>query len=160
VISGELYSFLANPIRSQKGYELINNMQLKQEVLRTFFSGNQFLYSLEAAPKKVFAETFPTIYNFLAELKRNSKEFLAHLLYHIESHLVLDIITKRITREFPKIPVFTIHDCIVSFEGEEDLITRIASEELEKFIGFPPKLKSEQLNVTKLKYYKRWRASH
>lgn len=158
VLSGELYHFLGPSIRSQSGYENISDKQLKKEVLSTFFSGNQFFYSLEASPKRVFAETFPGIYKFLEVLKQKSKEYLPTLLYRIESHLILDIITKRITKEYPRILVLTIHDCIASFDGEQDLIAKIASEELEKFIGYPPNFKTESLNITQLKHIKEWKA--
>jgi hypothetical protein len=80
----------------------------------------------------------------LNEIKKEGKSHLPILLQQIESHLVLRVITKRIARENPCIPLFTIHDSIVTTTGNEKYVQGIVIQELEKAIGFAPQLRVER----------------
>ena len=62
------------------------------------------------------------------------------LLQRIESHIILSIVTKRVAIEKPNLPIFTIHDSIVTIQGYEYYIERVMEEEMIKILGFPPKL--------------------
>ena len=73
--------------------------------------------------------------------------FLAVLLQRIESYLVLEIICKRIALERPKLPIYTIHDSIVTTIGNEEYVKSIMVEMLKSYIGHEPKLKFEYWQI-------------
>ena len=62
--------------------------------------------------KSIFKKIFPELYKVFAEIKKgDDKEykFLSILLKRIESYLFIDVICKRIAKEYPEAPVITIH---------------------------------------------------
>ena len=77
---------------------------------------------------------------------------LSVLLQQIESYLVLKIICKRITNEKPRLPIFTIHDSVVTTAGHEEYVDAVIKEELEKAIGIPPAYKIEYWKPENLKF--------
>jgi len=160
VLSGEIYDFIAKHLESKKCIEFESRKELKKIIFQALFSGNQFIGQPEAIAKRIFKEHFPGIYNFFSLLKKDQKEFFPRLLLRIESHLVLNVITKRISKEFPSLPIFTIHDNIVSLSGWEDYIRDVISEELTKIVGFTPSTRIEPWNEQNLKYYKAWKAKN
>jgi hypothetical protein len=110
-------------------------------VFSVLFSSNKFIGQDEAKPKRLFKRLFPSVYDVFSYLKRKDKTFLACLLQRIESYLILDVICKRISNEYPDIPIYTIHDSIATTSGNEKHVERIMKEELTKHIGIPPTLK-------------------
>jgi hypothetical protein len=78
-----------------------------------------------------------------ALIKKGNKILLPCLLQRMESHLVLLKIAKRISRERPELPIFSIHDSLTTTVGNEDYVRRIMEEELLAAIGFSPTLKTE-----------------
>lgn len=75
---------------------------------------------------------------------RPFKRNLPIILQRIESHLILKVITKRIVRERPAIPMFTIHDSIVTTSGNEGYVQAIITQEMEKAVSFGPRLQVER----------------
>ena len=73
-----------------------------------------------------------------------------------ESHAVLQGITKRISKEHPKVPLFTIHDGITTTRENVDLVESIINEELKALTGYSPALKREVWNHKNMKYYDKW----
>jgi hypothetical protein len=62
-----------------------------------------------------FKRLFPTIFNYLVELKSlgdNYKE-MSHSLQKIESEFVFGVIVKKIKEKYPHIRLFTVHDSIL-----------------------------------------------
>lgn len=64
---------------------------------------------------------------------------------------MLKIICKRIVKERPELPFFTIHDSVITLQGEEKYVEEILSEELTKQIGFPPAVNTEYWSREHLK---------
>jgi len=85
-----------------------------------------------------FAEEFPEVYEFFKCLKSKDYTMLALLLQNIESYIFLNLITKKISKERADLPLFTVHDSIVTVEGEESYVKRVMEEELEALIGKRP----------------------
>lgn len=114
-----------------------NRDEVKSEMMQVFFSANRH----QTETKKLFNKLFPTINDLFIKIKAGKKNVLACLLQSLESHVMLRVITKRIAREHPNAPIFTIHDNIATTERYKDVVEQIMREELTKFTGFPPKLK-------------------
>ena len=64
-------------------------------------------------------------------IKRKEKSLLARILQSIESDIIVNKASKRITRERPDLPIFTIHDSIATTLGNEDYVATIITEELK-----------------------------
>jgi len=56
------------------------------------------------------------------------------------------VICKRITKEKPRLPIFTIHDSVVTTVGHQEYVEAIIKEELEKATGI--------LSSCKIEYWK------
>ncbi len=127
---------------------------IEQAVFTILFTGNQFIGQEEAKPKKLFRELFPTVYDLFAHIKSKDKKLLPLILQRIESYLVLEVICKRIAKEQPSIPLFTVHDSIATTVGNEKIVRDIMLEELTRYIGLEPSLKYDYwFNPEDSEYY-------
>jgi hypothetical protein len=145
---GKIYEAIKDHILASGDQETINKIHdrksLKQVVFLVLFSDNRYIADIKALPKRVFKEMFPGVYEVFASLKRKKdKARLAKLLQTIESVIVLKRIAKRISRERPDVPIFTVHDSIVCPEGNEEYVKQVLSEEVIKAIGIRPSLRVE-----------------
>ena len=143
VTTGKFYEYLMQLFTTELGEGFNDRTTVKIEVLKLFFTANGFLHQPDAAAKKVFKNHFLTVYQIFSAIKKNDKADLPKLLQSIESYLILDVIAKRIARELPHAPIFTIHDSIATTIEYQDAVKKIMSEELESKIGIAPHLKVE-----------------
>lgn len=143
VAAGALYEYLEKAFKRDLNMLNVTRNTAKIAVLQAFFSDNRFIGTKEAEPKKLFSKLFPSVYKVYATIKRKDKTLLAILLQNIESHFIVEVIARRIAKEHPKLPIFTIHDSIVTTVGNEQIVADIMSEELIKGVGKAPSLKFE-----------------
>lgn len=64
-------------------------------------------------------------------------------MQRIESEIILNRVAKRIEIERPDLPLFTIHDSVVTSVGNELYIQFVMKEEMENAIGLSPNMKIE-----------------
>lgn len=143
VFKGQLYEYLEMEFKRKLGSKDVTRDTAKIAVLQAFFSDNRFIGVEDANPKNCFKDLFPSVYEVYATIKRKKKNLLALLLQNIESYFIIDVIAKRIGKEYPGLPIFTIHDSIVTTVGNEDLVASIMKEELERGVGNAPSFKFE-----------------
>lgn len=149
VIDGTFYEYLHVYFKAN-GIDLPHDQQearrkVKELVIRTLYDdGNRAYNRVRSSPFDLFRRKFPQVVQVFDFIKSKNYVELAILLQRIESYTVLDVICKRISSERPDLPIFTIHDSIVTVEGEEGYIQRVMQEELSRIIGHAPKLKIEQ----------------
>jgi hypothetical protein len=62
------------------------------------------------------------------------------------------VATKRIAKEQPRLPIFTIHGSIATTQGNEDYVKKVLEEELYKSIGYLPKLSTELWHPSLMKF--------
>lgn len=153
VVTGQLYEYLEEHFKRELDLPTIDRDTAKVALLQAFFSDNRFIGTDEAAPKRCFSQLFPSVYKVFSTVKRKNKRTLALLLQNIESYFIVDVISRRIGTEYPDLPIFTIHDSIVTTVGNEALVSRIISEELEKGIGVAPTLKFEYWDTKNIDAY-------
>jgi len=139
---GQLYEYMVSRLMEKTGDDTITREEVKEQVLIAINANTVFMgkYSKH---KKNFNKIFPTVWNFFSDFKTKDNSFLARLLHRVETYLIHDIICKRLDNDYPNIPIYTIHDCIATTEGNENLIKQIMTEELTKYIGVKPNLKIE-----------------
>lgn len=95
---------------------------------------------------RIFKEEFPTVYNILKKLKEikpEGKNFLPILLQNIEADCILDHCTKRIASDHPGMPLFTIHDSIVTTQDHIDLLENEFKRHLQSYFETAPILSRE-----------------
>jgi ribosomal protein S8 len=145
--TGKIYEFLGNEISRVTGADFSDRGKLKEVIFIALFTSNQFLGQPEAEPKRLFKNIFPNVYEVFSLIKKNDKTLLAKILQRIEAKVILNNAACRISKEFPKLPLFTIHDSIVVPRGNELYAARIIEEEMMIRVGMKPKVKYEYWKV-------------
>ena len=154
VVEGQLYEYLIAEFE-KKGYYFGTNdyvqkrEKVKKLVLKILFDKNIHMPRY----RRFFSELFPEVHRIFTLLRGNERgnkfksyHRFAILLQRIESHVVLNIILKRIHEEHPDIIAVTIHDSIMTgsiYTDHVQIVFRIMKEELTKFVGYNPTLKIE-----------------
>lgn len=145
VTDGTIYDFFQN-IMVNKNPKITRD-EVKDLLIIALFSQNEMPCS---GMKTIFRSKFSNIYNFIKYIKSNKYDqnverhsVMAILLQRIESHIVLNQVAKRINREKPEIPIFTIHDCLVTTVNNEAYFDAVLKDECFKLIGEYPKTKTK-----------------
>jgi hypothetical protein len=143
VTNGRIYEFISGQLGQVIGsnYSNLSRKEIKECVFTMLFTGNKFIAQAEAEPKRIFRQIFPHTYEVMKAIKRDDSTNLPLLLQRIESKLMLDRVAKRISKERPNMPIFTIHDSIVCPFGNESYVAFIIEEEANKAIRASPILK-------------------
>ena len=143
VTTGKIYDEFVK--LSQIDKKELDNGFSKRDIVKfrfmlCFYSANN---SISQGMKTLFRSKFPKIYALMCDLKQKDHTTLSILLQRVESTLILDKICGRISSEFPKIPLFTIHDSILTTPYNVEYVKSIIEEECEKYIGIAPMLSIE-----------------
>ncbi len=140
VRSGRFYEYMAE----QTNTKSVDRSKLKAAIFQVLFTDNRYIGQESAAPKRKFREIFPHVYSLFSLIKRGDKSSMPKLLQRIESHIILSVITNRISKEKPDLPIFTIHDSIVTIQGFEQYVAQVMEHEMKRIVGLPPKLTISQ----------------
>jgi len=151
VLDGTLYEYLADEINERHGIMFTDRKEIKKIIFTVLFSDNRFIGQQGAWAKKMFKVIFPSVYSVFAAIKRNNASALPILLQRMEARLMLDHVSARISKEYPDLPIFTIHDSIVCPVGMEQYVSTVITEESLKCIGAVPKLSFEQWGKEKVR---------
>lgn len=157
VISGQIYEFLM--VEFNKAGLRLTRQETKKQMLRILFARNRMPKDeINRLCRQVFKNSFPTVHKIFSKVRghergdkfHNFKRF-AILLQRIESYLMLDVILKRIYQELPGTISITIHDSIMTgvLTNNVEAVRKIMTEELTKFVGFPPATEIEETNLRK-----------
>lgn len=127
----------------------------KQVFMKILYSPN----NRKSSHYKRFESEFPKFCELLHLLKtstnrKDSYKKFPKLLQQIESDCILDFVTKNISKEFPNMPMFTVHDSIATIEGYCDVLFDKMKQYFGKYSGgVLPQLKEEYwgLNYEKIK---------
>lgn len=162
VTSGGLYEYLMDEF-SKEDFTL-TRQETKKQVLRTLYAKNwKPKNPINRRAREIFIDRFPNVHTIFSRIRgrvksENKKDEklvtykrFAILLQSIESHLVLDVIMKRIYKELPGVFAMTIHDSILTVNRPEvvTLIKGILEAELKNFVGYLPQLEVEWLGREK-----------
>jgi hypothetical protein len=140
VEKGQLYEYMEAAFKAELGITFMNRKNIKATMFQVLFTDNRFIGQQEAAPKRLFKQLFPNVYELFAVYKKEDATLLPRLLQQIEARLILDIIAKRITKEKQTIPIFTIHDSITTTIDNLTYVQQIMNEELIYNIHIVPSL--------------------
>ena len=154
---GELYEYLERvALPSFTSSTTLSRQEVKGMVFLMMFTSNQFIGQDAAEPKRIFRDLFPNEYKLFASIKRKDHSNLPVLLQKIESKLMYERIVPRIHENRPDVPMFTIHDSIVTTVDNKDYVQRVMLEEMNSALGLSAKTKieywrsdSEKVNLVK-----------
>lgn len=144
VKSGQLYGEFADLLLEKGIIEDDGNLrkQAKKIIFSSFFSPNQAIAYNDAMV--IFKEQFPDVYEIYRAIKQGKHRTLACTLQNLEAELVLHKACKIISEKRPEIPLFTLHDAIITTEGNEEYVKEVLYDVLLNAIGIPPTLKLER----------------
>ena len=131
VCSGELYDHILKEMNDST----MNRDDVKRDFLRAMYSDNRFT---QCPVKRMFRQLFPEVYQLFTLFKKHERKALPLMLQQIEATLILERVTRRIAEEFPDLPIYTIHDSVVTLMAYRKHIEQIMQEEIVRAIGFKP----------------------
>jgi len=91
---------------------------------------------------RVLGELFPSVMRAIGEMKQGNYRRLAHFAQRVESAFMYGQVVPRIMAERPGLFVGTIHDSILTTEGEERYVRQVILEEFAR-LGVSPNVKIE-----------------
>lgn len=110
--------------------------QVKAIIFAVFFSKNSY----KSKAKELFREIFPNVMRIFEEMKKVRHNALACELQRLEASLVLDMACAEISLNRPDLPLFTIHDSIITTKGNEKYVGEVLQKYFLQEIGYTPKL--------------------
>lgn len=124
--------------------ETINPRSIaKEATFATIFSPNN---SISYNPSvRIFKELFPNVYRVFSLVKKGkyNHNTLSICLQRLEAEIVLHKVCKFSHILKPRLPLFTLHDAIITTEENVEFINFLLKLVLKKKIGIEPSLKLE-----------------
>ena len=146
VSSGEFYEKFSEILKSAGELENEPNKDMRSFVKDITFS-SIFSKNTSARYNKaivLFKKTFPTVYKIISKIKKERHATLAIILQRLESELFLQKCCKIIYEERPDIPIFTLHDSIITTKENIEYVKSIIEKVLLEHINAKPHLKVER----------------
>lgn len=164
VSSGHIYEEIRDIANDQitPGQVRIERDDAKILMFYLLFSGNRGQHDdpMINNLKRIFTtELYPKVAELFRIIKRNYSDCpmedphsrLSRMLQAIESTIILHKCCKRIWVEREHtIPIFTIHDSIVTTQEHYEYVRQVMHEELTRYIGMPPSLSIETWDIANL----------
>jgi len=111
---------------------------VKEITFQTFFSKNISVRYLENV--KIFKEFFPNVYKVFCGIKETHHPTLAIILQNLEADLILHQVCTFIKTSRPQIPLFTLHDSIITTEEHVKYVQKVMQRILKTHLGTAPEL--------------------
>ena len=92
---------------------------------------------------KKFKFHYPDVNEIYSLIKEKNHKVLAWVLQYIEANMLLYTVCPQIAEENPDIPLFTIHDSIVTTEEHAEYVKDRMIEIIQETIGFTPMIEPE-----------------
>lgn len=140
--SGDFYQQLSKEVFPRR---IFDKAEIKKLTYTVFFSNNRSIQGMHYIGKRNFRKIFPDVYRVFSIIKRKNHRALSHILQRIESEIMIQKVSQRISIEKPTLPIFTIHDSIVTTDGNQDYVSRVIEEEAYKLTGLKISLGIERL---------------
>lgn len=142
IIEEDYYTSLSNVISAETGGSLLTREEAKEQSHYILFGDpNRMNW---AAGYKAFRKRYPNVVCVFNLLKSRSYNDLAILLQRIESDLVINKITKQFVKTFPDIPIYTIHDSIITVQDYIKKLVNISNLVAKHHFGIAPKFEFEE----------------
>ena len=119
----------------------------KEITLTILFGKNDSKKKVKKAVR-AFRKVFPTVFEITEMVKfgdsaDHTHSTLACTLQSFESDTILKHCCGTLAAEYPDLPLFTIHDSIITTEGNEHIVKEVMIKEFKNVIGYVPQFKVE-----------------
>lgn len=150
----DFYSSLAEDIfKKETGLEVINDEviklnrnSVKKSIMNILFNSNEIHRGADRV-NRGFETKYPQVNSFITLFHRlyTSRDF-AILLQRCEAFIVLEKATFNILKNHPTVPIFTIHDCIITTMDNIKLVENEMVKEIEEVTNKKVGVKSKQIS--------------
>ncbi|HEY0047391.1 MAG TPA: hypothetical protein VGB44_11840 [Flavobacterium sp.] len=95
--------------------------------------------------QRIFQKRFPSILSKILDFKTtHSHEKFSHLLFQIESSVMLGIVAKNFNKFYwRKTAIYTLHDCLITTADFKNELENLMRNEFIKLFGMPPKMQAK-----------------
>lgn len=136
---GEFYEKFNEAYQKRYGVEQFSKKRIKSMILEMLYSKN----SSKTKAKELFGILYPSVLKLFTFIKHEQHKLLPILLQRIESEMVLDDIAMHFSNAYPELPIFTIHDSIITLASDYDKLEECMVERFTNRMGAVPKFKIE-----------------
>ncbi|MCO5725552.1 hypothetical protein [Robiginitalea marina] len=131
---------------TDKGKEMMDYKTLrdagKNLIMRTFFSHYENRHNYVRVFEKHYPEPF-AVMQLIKESKPDEKNYFSLLLQNIEADFILNYATRIIAEKHPEIPLFTIHDSVITPEVYLAVVEQEFRQHLQNYFSLSPQLSLE-----------------
>ncbi len=133
------HSLLPARFKSRQTDRPLTRNDVKRAMLTATFAPNRTMRQMRLF--QVIAAEFPTIASFIEHEKEHQHQALARECQRFESQLIIDTVSKRLMEIDDGLPMFTVHDSIVTVRQHQELV---ADEIRQAFstLGVKPTIRS------------------
>lgn len=90
----------------------------------------------------IFRKQFPCIHKVFDCIYKNNVP-LHHLLQYVEAYILLDYVALKISKQYPEMPLWSIHDCLVTTSSNIYLLQERMIQSIKEITTFTPQLEIE-----------------
>lgn len=149
VQNGKLYEFICfkffNKHYTKGGLDRFGTRaKAKKEFMHMMYHNPKVPYSKAKAIFQDFKTLFPVEAKIMELMKTRKYNDFPIILQKIEAHMLLHRISKRVYDVSPQIPLFTIHDSILTTKQHEKTLKSILEEEYKILLGFIPQFEKTE----------------
>ncbi|MBF8151306.1 hypothetical protein ITJ86_15470 [Winogradskyella sp. F6397] len=139
-----IISLFYNDSASYTSNRKIYTFKNKRDASKAIFL--KTLYSSKKSKENIintFKMNFPYVYEIIQTFKTEDKSDFPIMIQNIEADCIIDYCTKILAKKYPKMPLFTIHDSILTTESYSDILNKEVKILLSQYFESEPNLKSE-----------------
>ena len=149
VQNGKLYEFICNHFFSKHltkgGIDRFNTRaKTKQEFMHMMYHNPKAPHSKAKAVFADFEKLFPVEASVMNLMKKRKYNDFPIILQKIEAQMLLHKVAKRVYDINPDIPLYTIHDSILTTKHHSSTLKSILEDEYKKFLGFIPQFEKTE----------------
>lgn len=153
VSKAQFYKFMeVEFLKAGFHFPVVDPIKVSKECKKIIFTILFEENHLTSRAKKIFQKLFPNVDKAFSVLRMINYTDFVNCLARMESHAVNKLIIERLNNDYPDMVAQQIYDNLVTSIVTDDIETasRVMTEELTTFVGYPPVLRIEHFRPTAL----------